>query len=729
MRMNYASTFFLTVLVVTAPLVAQVPDSTKIVQGKEITVKATKLENDSTWLGPVHGTYIVSGKKSEVIHLSDVDAPITEKYARKIFSKIPGLFVYDMDGTGNQVNISTRGLDAHRGWEFNIRKDGILTTSDMYGYPASHYNVPMEAVDRIELIRGTGSLQYGAQFGGMLNYISKPIDTSRAMSFESINTVGSYGLLSTFNSVDGKIGTFKYYAWFNKKASEGYRANGDSKYDAEDVTVYYEPNDDLSIKAEWTRSNYLIHLAGPLTDSMFAADPEMSTRSRNYYDPEINITSLSFDWAPSTNTHLRLTTGALLGVRSSVLFDKPANIADTIDATTLQYANREVGIDHFNSYTTELRLLQSYDLLGHVSSVVVGAQYMNNDLHRQQLGKGTTGTDYDLSLATPGWGRDMHYKTQNIALFLENRLALLGNFSINAGARVEIGTTDMTGTTTYYPDSAFPNTIDHRFPLFGVNMQYTLPGNIDLYAGWAQAYRPVVFKDIVPGSIYEVADKNLKDAYGYNLEVGCRGTWEFLRWDLTGFRLQYDNRIGTLAQTDSAGDLIVFRTNIGNSVTQGVECFAQARFLLGEQTELSLFTATSYMDARYRDAVVRSGEVNVNIDGNHVESVPEWISRDGATLKYSSVSLSILTSYTSESYADPLNTETPTVNGTVGLVPAYQIWDVSSTIYVSKQLEIKLNASNIFDKQYFTKRPQFYPGPGIWPSDGRSLSATLLFKV
>lgn len=45
---------------------------------------------------------------------------------------------------------------------------GFFTNSDMYGYPASHFGLPMEAVERIELVRGTGALQYGAQFGGML---------------------------------------------------------------------------------------------------------------------------------------------------------------------------------------------------------------------------------------------------------------------------------------------------------------------------------------------------------------------------------------------------------------------------------------------------------------------------------------------------------------------------------------------------------------------------------
>lgn len=84
-----------------------------------------------------------------------------------------------MDESGNQVNFATRGLDTHKGWEFNIRKDGVITNSDMDGYPASHYSMPLESIDHIELVRGTGSLQYGAQLGGMLNYVTKEADSLR----------------------------------------------------------------------------------------------------------------------------------------------------------------------------------------------------------------------------------------------------------------------------------------------------------------------------------------------------------------------------------------------------------------------------------------------------------------------------------------------------------------------------------------------------------------------
>ncbi len=696
---------------------------------REVVVAVGRQIDDIGRLPEVQGTYNFAGKKTEVIELAQKNVAVTEKYGRQIFAKVPGIFVYDMDGTGNQLNISTRGLDPHRGWEFNIRKDGALTNSDMYGYPASHYNIPMEAVERIELVRGTGSLQYGAQFGGMLNYVSKQPDTTRQLTFESVNTIGSYGLVSTYNGISGKIGKFRYSGWLNKKRITGYRDNSDSQYNAEAVTLFYDVNKDIHLKFEYAHSNYIIHLAGPLTDAMFKENPRMATRARNYYNPNIHVPSFTFDWSIAPNTQLHLLISAVIGDRNSVIFDRPATIPDSIVTATFEYNNRQVDIDNFNSYTTELRIMQAYPLFKQYSVLTAGVQYMNNDLHRRQLGRGTTGSDFDLTLAIPGWGRDMHYKTNNIALFLENNWKLTDKLSLNTGVRMEIGETDLTGYTSYYPNDDFPNTIEHRFPLFGVSTQYNITEKINIYAGWSQAYRPVIFKDIVPQSIYEVSDKNLKDAYGYNAELGFRGKWRFLNWDITGFYLQYNNRLGTLAQTNADNNLVIFRTNIGDSRTAGLEFFLQGNFTLGRRSNLSLYTSTSYMDARYQNAIIKSGDKNEDIDGNKLESVPAWISRNGFTFNYWRLSLSALYSYTADSFADALNTVNPSPTGAVGLVPSYQLLDLNFAIRLNDKVKLQLNGSNIFDEQYFTKRPQFYPGPGIWPSDGRTFSATVFIKI
>jgi Fe(3+) dicitrate transport protein len=678
----------------------------------------------------VHGSYILSGKKTELIDLTHAAVDIANKTGRQLFAKVPGMFVYHMDGAGNQVNIATRGLDPHRGWEFNSRKDGIITNSDMYGYPASHYSMPLESIARIEIVRGTGSLQYGAQFGGMLNYITKQGDTTRPVSFESINTVGSFNLLSTYNAIGGKSGKFKYYAYMHKKSRNGYRDNERTESEAQAIILTYEPTEKFSIRAEWARSKYLYRIPGPLTDSMFHADPSQASRSRNFYSPDMHLPSVNINWQIAPQTRLQLIQSAVIGTRGSVQFDKPTNIHDTINVAAGQYNNRQVDIDQFNSYTTELRLLQEYLLGKKVSTLAAGIQFMNNDMHRRQMGKGTTGSDYDLALVEPGWGRDVHLKTKNIALFAENKFQVLNSLSVNLGARVEIGKTNMSGTISYYSANDLPVSIKHEFPLFGVNFSYRPAGNLELYGGWSQAYHPMLFADLIPGSTFEKVDPNIKDAKGYNAELGFRGSWQFLRWDVTGFLLKYDKRFGKLAETDNTGAFYTWRTNIGNSLSKGVEMLIQADWLLGNRTGLSLFTSTAFLDARYKKAFVKSGNDNIGIDGNKVESAPNLITRNGASLRYKKISFSILYSYTAKSFADALNTIEPLkTTGAVGLVPAYGLLDLNATFRISKNIEARANANNLLDKQYFTKRPQFYPGPGVWPSEGRNFSTSLIIRL
>ncbi|MCO6460854.1 MAG: TonB-dependent receptor [Saprospiraceae bacterium] len=705
----------------------QYDDTIKTQTLNPVVIDGSSQVRDIRRLSEVEGTYIFSGKKNEVILISNQNNGLSEKYCRQIFAKIPGIFVYDMDGTGNQVNISARGMDPHRSWEFNIRKDGIITNTDMYGYPASHYNVPIEAVDRIELVRGSAAQQYGGQFGGMLNYITKA-PSKKKVGFESINTVGSYGLVSTYNALSGTLGKFRYSVWMNKKSLEGYRKFNDSRYDAEAVSLFYDFNENMKLKIEYTHSNYLIHLAGALNDRQFAEDPRQATRTRNYYNPDIYIPSLTFDWNLSNSTRLRLTSNAILGQRSSVMFDKPANVADTIVTATGQYNHRQVDIDNYHTYMTEVRVLHNYRFFRQMNTLTVGIQTINNDLHRRQQGVGSTGTDYDLELTKPGWGRDLHFKTNNIAAFAENKWSLSKQLSVSTSARMELGASRLTGVITNYPDDELPNTIEHKFPILGASIQYNLDHS-NFYGGWSQAYRPVVLKDIVPGSVYEKADKNLKDAYGYNAEIGYRGQKGWLTWDIDAYYLLYRHRLGTVALTDDQGDLIIYRTNIGDSHTKGIEAFVQGDWALGSSGLISIYNATSLMDARYKNANIRKGDENVSVDGNYVESAPRVISRSGITYKFNRWTACVKYSYSAESYADALNTGTPTPSGAVGLVPAYSLVDVNLAVRLNNFLKIQLNANNLFNKSYFAKRPQFYPGPGIWPSDGRTLSATVSIKL
>jgi Fe(3+) dicitrate transport protein len=79
----------------------------------EVTIQGEKEVNVER-LPDIEGTRIWSGKKNEPLTIKNLDANIAEKTARQVFAKVPGVFVYDMDGTGNQINIARRGLDPDR---------------------------------------------------------------------------------------------------------------------------------------------------------------------------------------------------------------------------------------------------------------------------------------------------------------------------------------------------------------------------------------------------------------------------------------------------------------------------------------------------------------------------------------------------------------------------------------------------------------------------------------
>jgi Fe(3+) dicitrate transport protein len=706
----------------------QVSDTLVVGELKTLVIEETLSPVLVSPISPKKGTYLFAAKKSESIAINAASGSVTEKISRQLLAKVPGVFVYDMEG-GNQMNIAVRGLDPHRAWEFNLRKDGVIINSDMYAYPASHYSIPMESVSRIELVRGTGSLQYGAQFGGMLNYVTKEADQKKPFSFESFNTMGSYQLLNSYNAIGGKWKKWSYYAYYSKRTRNGFRDHERTEYDAQGIVVHYRPTEKWSVSLEWARSNYVYQAPGPLTDSMFAANPRQATRSRNFYSPTIQVPSLKVFWKISEQSKLQFTSSMLLGDRKSVLFDRAATIPDTISSLTQQYAPRQVDIDRFNSSTQELRFLHSFGLWGDSVHTVIGVQFMLNELHRTQQGKGTTGTGYDLSLTDPIWGRDMRFRTNNTALFFESNVGFLKRWTWTLGARMESGISRMTGKIVYYPENEIPVSIEHQYVLLGTGIQYKMKNGVEWYGGIAQSYRPMIFKEIIPVSIFEKVDPDIEDSFGYNAEIGVRGKKGIFQWDMNAFALRINNRFGTIALPSETGDVFTLRTNTGNSLTTGIEMLLQAETTFNTDVRYTFFTSNAFMNGRYVSGLLKQGNATVDISGNAIESVPALISRNGVTALYKNWTLTFFYSYTSETFADALNTEQPNATGSVGIVPDYSIVDMHMAYKAKSWLELRLGVNNLGNANYFTKRPLFYPGPGIWPSDGRNGQFTVILTI
>jgi Fe(3+) dicitrate transport protein len=290
---------------------------------------------------------------------------------------------------------------------------------------------------------------------------------------------------------------------------------------------------------------------------------------------------------------------------------------------------------------------------------------------------------------------------------------------------VEIGTTEMVGQLAYYDPANVPTEIDHSYPLFGIRTAYSIDEGPELYAGWSQAYRPQILKDVLPANALERTDPDLRDSRGWTVEAGARGTLaQWLGYDVGVFEMRINDRFGTVLGSDATGTYLL-RTNVGTTRTRGLEVSLEAWMVQRPSLSLWAHTATSFYSGRYLEGSVVAGGQNVDIAGNALESVPTWMSRSGVSMQARRATANVLVTYSDESFADALNTVAPSANAAVGLVPSYVVVDVNAGFEATSWLSLRAGVNNVLDRQYFTKRPQFYPGPGVWPSDGRSFQLSV----
>jgi Fe(3+) dicitrate transport protein len=342
-------------------------------------------------------------------------------------------------------------------------------------------------------------------------------------------------------------------------------------------------------------------------------------------------------------------------------------------------------------------------------------------MKRQGGGPGSTGNDFDLNLYGGDYEYSLDFTTTNIALFIEHIFRVTSKWSVTPGFRYEFIQSTSTG---YITDNVqvWSNESRKRYiPLLGIGSEYKISGTTAMYANFSQAYRPMDYSALTPIGVSSRIDPNLKDASGYNIDFGWRGTFgKFLNFDVGGFVLQYNNRVGLLEKTDTYGNTYTLRTNTGNSLSKGVETYIEINPVKLFTTNsrygyVNIFNSFAYVDARYTSGMDESGK---SLVGNKVEYAPEMINRLGITYGYKGFSATFNLSYTGQSFSDAGNT-IKSDDAIIGVIPAYKVMDASAT-YKFRHFIFKGGMNNIADARYFTKRTDEYPGPGIIPAIGRS---------
>ncbi|MEX1011897.1 MAG: TonB-dependent receptor [Balneolaceae bacterium] len=698
-------------------------------------------------LREVEGTSIFAGKKNEVISLDQITVNTSSNNARQIYGQVSGLNIFESNDAGLQLHIGGRGLDPNRSSNFNIRQNGYDISADVLGYPESYYTPPAEALQEIQVIRGAASLQYGTQFGGMVNFKMKKPVRDRQIDVVSRQSMGSHDLFTSYKSLSGTTGNVGYYGYFNYKKGDGFRPN--SGFESENIYLYtdYEFNDNTSISADFTYLYYLAQQSGGLTDAQFYTDPTFSNRTRNWFEVDWKLASLRLEHKFNRNMQLSAMLFGLDASRNSAGFrTNRVSQKDDLDAP------RDLIKGSFNNWGTEIRFLDRYKIGERDAVFLIGSKYYHSNNSSVQ-GPGSARAEVDFSLADnqfPDYPSqsDFTYPNRNLAIFGENIFYLNDDLLITPGFRFEYIKTESEGTFRQinFDLAGIPiqnqifednRSFDRNFLLLGLGLSYYTDSSIELYGNYSQNYRSVTFNDIrIVNPTFQV-DPDINDESGFTVDVGIRGQFEeSFSYDLNGFGLMYDNRLGEVlraeTRVDASGEIVEtgrvvrFRGNIGRAYMYGVESLLELNVLslVGSDrldTRLNIFANSALTQSDYIDSEI------AGVEGNQVEFVPLLNMKTGLSFGYKNLSGSLQYTYVSRQFTDASNARqnvNDNQSGIKGEIPAYDVLDLSLS-WSFKNFTLESGINNVLDSAYFTRRATGYPGPGIIPSPPRSWYATI----
>ncbi|MCG8576090.1 MAG: TonB-dependent receptor [Flavobacteriales bacterium] len=694
---------------------------------KKVVVYGDDSEFEGSSMRMVEGVTVTHGKKTQLVDLNKVNANKSINNARELYATVPGLNIWESDGGGLQLGIGARGLSPSRTAHFNTRQNGYDISADALGYPESYYTPPAEAIEKIQLIRGAASLQFGPQFGGMLNFkLMEP--SKKPISYKGSHTYGAYNLVNTFNAVSGTIKKrITYLGYYQYKQGDGWRENSGFHQHQAFGQIGIHFSDNLRLRLEHTYMSYLAQQAGGLTDALFEQNPRQSIRERNWFAVDWNITALNLNWQPKNKTTIDLKAFRVDARRQALgNLEKISRIDDL--------SERDLIDGNFNNFGAELRLLQRYPIGKKMFGALAGGVRYYQGLTSSKQGKADDGYDANFEFLNPDnlEGSDYDFPSQNAAAFVENILWLNKKLSISGGLRYEYIQTKAEGyyremvfhplTGTLIFDTTYTETKSNSRSILlgGIGFSYHPSKKTEVYGNIAQNYRGINFSDIRLSNPNQVVDPDISDEKGFNADFGYRGRTKNLLFDVSAFFLFYDNKIGIINHKINDYEFVRLRTNVGRAYSTGVELYGEQKFKKTDSSEtyFSVFANCSFVYARY------GKHEETALSQKWVELVPPLSAKMGLRFHHKKWNFSVLASYIHEHYTDGTNAQFDP-NAIAGIIPSYYVLDYAMNYKLNKIFTFSGGVNNFTNNKYFSRRATGYPGPGIIPSDGISFYLTL----
>ncbi len=416
---------------------------------------------------------------------------------------VPGVTVAQIGTFGRDVNVFIRGVNKE---STLVMLDGVQINNANQSLAALQHMTTAN-IERIEIIRGTQSVLYGADaVGGLINIVTK------ADSRKGVHGGGQfdYGTFNTFHG-EGHLSTnwdrLSLSASGGRLDTDGIADNDDYENTTARVHGKLQVTDNSDLDVAFHHFNSIVGIDDGLVSGAFRTDPNRNSRANQQVLSTKYSASLVDGWHQSAKYSLFHDSGLTIDPRNP-----GATGADPESALFKLNSNR-----HTFEYQSDV-YIKDFDVL------TFGYEFEHTTLVSKSSSK------YDQL-------------TRNHGFFAQNELTLWKIWTIVGGARID------------------------RHELYGTEVSPLISTGLwiaktmtKLKASYGKGFRAPTFNQLFFPAF---GDPNLKPETSWNWDAG----FEQFYWNKRGsFSLTYfDDKIHNLIAN------LALATNIGSARSQGVE--------------------------------------------------------------------------------------------------------------------------------------------------------------
>jgi iron complex outermembrane receptor protein len=538
------------------------------------------------------GEVVVTGTRSEekaeripanvtVIDQEDIKNS-NAKNVTDLLRSEQGIVVRDLLANGKSAQVDLRGFGEAAPYNNLVLVDGRRVNEiDLSGVDWTQ--IPLDQIERIEIVRGTGTVLYGDNaVGGVINIITKTPSDRFTASAGAI--AGSYSRNKEYVSVSGGHGPLAASFYGSYDATQGYREN--NTYRAKDGggKIVYDAAPFLSLNLSGSYHTDDYGLPGPLTKE------QLSVNRRASLDP--------LDKAETEDGYLKL--------GSDVFFGNWGNLV-----TDLSYRNRDSKSDFpdplfpfvtestIDTYGFTPRYVHKSDVMGHKNTLITGVDlyWIDQDLKTYSGTFSSTTTLTGLADIS----RDSY------GLYVNDEFSILDPLILTLGARHEKAEYDLhQRDLSAFPLASLDETVKESENAYTAGLTWLYSGKSAVFGRYNRSFRfpltdELVLFDYVAGRIR--VNPDLTPQTGDHYEVGAKHFFtRNLQANITFYQAQIKDEIFFNKATFT-------NENYDNTLHQGVE--------IGCRSDL-FETLTLYGNYTYEKATFRNGP----FDGKDIPAVP-----------------------------------------------------------------------------------------------------------